>query len=361
MKWVLRGAIGLAVLALLAFVGLKLFQARIGKQVFERMAERLVGADQTVSLEDGLHVYFCGTGSPLPDPARAGPCIGVLAGETALVFDTGSGSLRKLAGMGFPVGETDHVFLTHLHSDHIDGLGEMMLQAWIGGSRRVPVGISGPEGTEAVVDGFLQAYRADAGYRTAHHGAAIASPAGFGAVATEIDLAAGGATGVVYEERGVRVLAFGVDHSPVSPAFGYRIDYKGRSVVISGDTVKSEAVIEAARGSDLLIHEALNREMVAVMSDAAAANGNAALSTVFADILDYHASPVEAAETAEAAGAGELVLTHIVPPLPSRFLYPAFLTGVDEAYEGPATIGEDGLMISMPAQSERTTHNNLLE
>ena len=359
MKWILRSVVGLILLLVLTGGTFKVFQGRIGASVFERMAGRLVGLDQTATLEDGLHVYFCGTGSPLPDPERAGPCLGVLAGDKALVFDTGSGSLRKLMRMGFPVGETDRVFLTHLHSDHIDGLGEMMLQAWIAGSRTTPVQISGPEGTGVVANGFMSAYRTDAGYRTAHHGIALANPSGFGAEVTEISLPSDGAV-TVFSEGGVRVQAFLVNHEPVEPAFGYRIDYKGRAVTISGDTVRSAAVTEVAKGSDLLIHEALNREMVAVMSAAAARNGDAELSRIFSDILDYHASPSEAAETAQAADVEALVLTHIVPPLPMPMLYPAFLDGAGDKFDGKMEIGEDGLMISLPAESDRIVRRNLL-
>lgn len=354
--WILGGLAGLIVLAL---VGLKLLQESIGNALFERTAARLVGADRTGQLDDGLHVFFCGTGSPLPDPARAGPCLAVLAGDTALVFDAGSGSMRKLSRMGFPMGDVDQVFLTHLHSDHIDGLGELMLQAWIAGSRTTPITISGPAGTAEVAAGFVQAYTIDSGYRTGHHGEAVASPGGFGARAEELEISTGGAE-QVYTSNGAVVTAFLVDHSPVSPAFGYRVDYKGRSVTISGDTVKSAPLTEAARDTDLLVHEALNRDMVQIMSEAAAQNGNAALSQVFSDILDYHASPAEAAETAAEAGASALVLTHIVPPLPTRFLYPAFLGDAPSHFEGQLRVGEDGLLVSLPAGSNEIHYESLL-
>lgn len=359
MTWLWRLLAGLAVLALIAFAGLKLFQVPIGKAVFERTADRLVGMDRAASLDDGIHIYFCGTGSPIPDPTRAGPCLGVLAGETPLVFDAGSGSIRNLTRMGFPMGDVDQVYLTHLHSDHIDGLGELMLQAWIGGSRTTPITISGPEGTARIVAGFTEAYAIDSTYRTAHHGEAVANPAGFGAVPSEIALTSGGMD-TVFEQDGVRVSVFPVNHEPVSPAFGYRVDYKGRSVTISGDTVKSRSVIAAAKDTDLLVHEALNRDMVKVMSEAAGANGNAELSKVFADILDYHASPVEAAESAEDAGAQALVLTHIVPPLPSKFLYPAFLDGAGSHFDGMLRIGEDGLLVSLPVESEAIHYKMVL-
>ena len=154
---------------------------------------------------------------------------------------------------------------------------------------------------------------------------------------------------MVHESGGVTITAFLVDHSPVEPALGYRIDYGGRSVTISGDTVHDENVILMARDSDLLIHEALNRDMVLLMAEAAKANGNNALAKIFADIVDYHASPAEAADVAESAGAGMLVLTHIVPPLPSPLLHAAFLGDARDHYSGRLIIGEDGQLISLPA------------
>ena len=325
-------------------------RADIGMTIFERQARDMVGTDPSAALADGLHVYLCGTGSPLPDPSRAGPCVGILAGQSAFVFDTGSGSIRKLARMGFPVSRTRTAYLTHLHSDHIDGLGELMLQAWVGGGRETPLPIAGPAGTATVVDGCNTAYTVDAPYRTAHHGEEIAPPQGFGGAAREISMGAGQAHKVVHESGGVTITAFLVDHSPVEPALGYRIDYGGRSVTISGDTVHDENVILMARDSDLLIHEALNRDMVLLMAEAAKANGNNALAKIFADIVDYHTSPAEAADVAERAGAGMLVLTHIVPPLPSPLLHAAFLGDARDHYSGRLIIGEDGQLISLPAR-----------
>ena len=136
--------------------------------------------------------------------------------------------------MGFPMTELRGTFLTHLHSDHLDGLGEMMLQAWIAGGRSSPLPIYGPEGTERVVAGFMEAYDIDRGFRIAHHGPEVARPGGFGGEARVI------ADGVVYEQGGVTIRTIAVDHAPVDPALAFRIDYRGRSIVISGDTKYSE-------------------------------------------------------------------------------------------------------------------------
>ncbi|RIJ26925.1 MBL fold metallo-hydrolase [Henriciella mobilis] len=358
-KWLWGGGI-VAVVIIAGWGALRLLQADIGMTLFERQAKEIVGTDASAALENGLHVYLCGTGSPLPDPSRAGPCLGILAGQSAFIFDTGSGSMRKLARMGFPMGQTKAAFLTHLHSDHIDGLGEMMLQAWIVGSRSTPLPIYGPVGTQQVSGSFVSAYQIDSQYRVAHHGEKVANPQGFGLAAEEIEFEEGRRQKVVYEAGGVTITAFLVNHEPVEPALGYRVDYAGRSVTISGDTIKDDTVILMARDTDLLVHEALNRDMVLLMADAAKNNGNSSLSKIFSDILDYHASPAEAAEVAESAGAGMLVLTHIVPPLPSRFLYPAFLGEAPDRFSGDVVVGEDGMMVSLPANKQTQSLRQLL-
>lgn len=345
--WALIAAVAV-LLALLA--ARQVFAVQIGEAVFRRAIAGNVGSDPSASLPDGLHVYVCGSGSPLPDPARAGPCLGVLAGDRAFLFDVGGGSIRRLTRMGFPTGRTEKLYLSHLHSDHFDGLGELMVGAWVGGSRSTPLPVAGPPGVAEITDGFNAAYRIDSTYRMAHHGPAVANPAGYGLAPEVIDLPAGpGARAVLLDEGDLQITAFLVNHSPVEPAYGFRIDYKGRSAVISGDTVYSDNLVSVAEGADILFHEALNPEMVAAMSQAAGEAGAAPLSKVFADILDYHASPVDAARAAEAAGVERLVIYHIVPPLPSKLLYPVFLKGTGAAYAGRIDVGEDGTLYSLPA------------
>lgn len=349
MKW---RFIALGVVGLVAIVaaGAFLFQRQIGEAMFRQAVQENVGRDRAAELPDGLHVFVCGSGSPMPDPLRAGPCLGVVAGDHVIVVDAGSGGPRRLARMGFPVGRIDKVFLTHLHSDHIDSLGELMLQVWVGGSRVQPLPIAGPQGVEDVVAGFNAAYRIDSTYRTAHHGAEVANPAGFGGVAEVIAAPPGpGKAMVIHDQDGVRITVIGVDHAPVETAFGYRIDYKGRSVVISGDTTYSDELVAAAKDVDVLLHEALQPVMVAQMRDAAAAKGQPNIAKVMGDILDYHASPEDAARAAAAANAKALVLYHIVPPLPSSLLDAAFLGDAPANYKGTIRVAEDGLLISLPA------------
>lgn len=349
---------GIFILVLLGvlFVARQTFMPKLVERGFEKMVAERIGANPLVDLNDGLHVYICGAGSPLPDPKRSGPCIGVLAGDKAFVFDAGTNGSQNLGPMGFPLPVVEEIFLTHLHSDHIDGLGQMLLGTWVNSPRQTPTKVSGPIGTSQIVDGFNMAYQIDSTYRTAHHGADIANPASFGAVAREISLLDG--SEIVYDKDGVKIRAFAVSHEPVSPAFGYRVDYKGRSIAISGDTAFDPNIAVAAKGVDVLFHEALNMEMVKTMETAAKANGATGLGTIFFDIQDYHTSPVDAAKTAKQAGATDLVLYHIVPMLPRDALIPMFVKGAADEFEGKITVSEDGTIVRLPADSNTILYEN---
>jgi len=347
--------LGLAVLALL-FTARQILLPKLVERGFMRLVSENVGVDRATALEEGLHVYICGAGSPLPDPKRSGPCIGVIAGQQAFVFDAGTGGSRNLGPMGFPVGRIDTIFLTHLHSDHLDGLGEMLLGCWINGGRDVPTTVAGPVGTANVVEGFNKAYRRDSLYRIAHHGEAIANPAGFGGVAREIDLQS--TSRVVFNEGGVKITAFKVSHEPVLPAFGYRIDYKDSSISISGDTAYDPNIAVQSKDVDVLFHEALNMEMVKVMQSGADRNGNAPMAKIFGDILDYHTSPVDAAKIAKAANAKDLVLYHIVPMLPNDALIPMFVKGTADEFDGKITVSEDGTIIRLPTGSDKIVYES---
>ena len=140
---------------------------------------------------------------------------------------------------------------------------------------------------------------------------------------------AGGERFTVLEDGELTVTAFEVDHFPAAPAVGYRFDYRGRSVVISGDTKKLAAVAKASSGADVLIHDALSQPLRQVLADAARDAGNARVAKLLNDIGDYHASPIEAAETANEAGVRLLVYTHFVPALIQRPLQLAYFNEVE--------------------------------
>jgi ribonuclease Z len=346
-----RSPHGLGVVVVLA-AGVYAMRKPLTLRVMSRVVEANMTSSLLDELPDGLHVALCGAGSPLPDPQRSGPCTAIIAGQQLFIVDSGSGSSRVLSRMRIPQGRIDAVFLTHFHSDHIDGLGELMLQRWANGGRREPAPLYGPTGVEEVARGFDTAYRQDYGYRVAHHGEAVVPRSGAGARAVAFALPADGAGEVLIDRDGVRVTAFRVDHDPVEPAVGYRFDYAGRSVVLSGDTAKSSNLETFARDADLLVHEALAPHLVEIITGAADRAGNERVAKITRDILDYHTTPVEAGESAQAAGARHLLFSHIVPPLLLPPMVEIFTEGVDEVYEGPFTVGQDGTLVTMPAGSD---------
>ena len=353
------------IVALAALLALTL----VAVQVFrEPITQRLVlagaGANMLSSLlddlPDGLHLVLCGAGSPLPDPERSGPCVAVVAGERLFVVDAGSGASRNLGALRLPQGRIEAVLLTHFHSDHIDGLGELQMQRWVNGGHTVALPLHGPPGVGRIAQGINLAYAADQTYRTAHHGEDIAPTSGAGLLAYPFAVPPDGERAAVLDRDGVKVEVFSVDHAPVAPAVGYRFEYGGRSLVISGDTAKSANLEQNARGVDLLVHEALSPTLVGFLTEAAQANGRDDLAKITLDILDYHASPVEAAESARAAGVGHLLFHHIVPPLIVPTMPGIFLDGTADAYDGPITLGRDGTLVSLPAGSEDIDVEELL-
>lgn len=336
------------------------FRVPLAVRIMERVVRQNLESSLLDEVPDGLHVALCGAGSPLPDPERSGPCVAVIAGRKLYIVDAGSGSSRVLARMRLPQGRIEAVLLTHFHSDHIDGLGELMLQRWVGGTHQEPVPVYGPMGVQDVVVGFKQAYGQDGIYRVKHHGVDIVPPEGAGGIAEPFAMPANGESTVVLDGDGLKVTAFRVDHSPVDPAVGYRFDYAGRSVLISGDTKKSPNLQKFADGVDLLVHEALAPQLVAVLTRAAASAGATNIEKITKDILNYHTTPVEAAEIARDAGVRQLLFYHIVPPLPLGPLQEAFVEGVAEVYDGPVTVGRDGTFFSLPAGSDAIESEDLL-
>ena len=334
---VLLGALGLA-----ACDGIQ-------SRLIDRAAQRALQPLRTEWLDDGaLHVVLCGTGSPLPSRERAAACTAVIAGGHFLLVDTGPGSNTNLGLWRMPMDRLDAILLTHFHSDHITELGEIAMQSWALG-RAKPLPVYGPSGVERVVAGFEEAYALDTSYRIAHHGADFLPRAARPLVPHPVSAPAEGA--LVFEADGLRVTTFPVEHDPVSPATGYRFDYRGRSLVVSGDTAKSANLVRHASGADLLVHEALAAHMIGPAGEVAAAGGFPRRAHILGDIPSYHTTPVEAAGIAAESEVGLLVLTHLVPPPDNAVAKRLFVSGVAEAWDGEVVLGEDGLHLWMPSGS----------
>ncbi|HMQ49173.1 MAG TPA: MBL fold metallo-hydrolase [Saprospiraceae bacterium] len=311
--------------------------------------------------EDGLYVITTGTGAPMPDKNRAGSQTVVVAGEQVLVFDAGPGSTLKLELSPVDVGNLDALFITHFHSDHIGGMGELMLKRWANGSPQQPLAIYGPPGVEEILQGFETAYQMDKMHRIDHHGEEVMPSTGFGGAAHPFDLGKDlMSSKVVYRKGDVEVIAFNVDHSPVFPAVGYRVQYKNRSVVITGDTKYKESLIAHSKNADVLLSEALNKKFSTMLANAGQ-NTATNITAIATDIQDYHISPKEAADVAREAGVQQLVLTHILPPVPHELLVRPFLKEARQAFEGNIYMANDGTMIFLPLGSKKVNITELLK
>ena len=349
---------GVVVLALL--LGLRLFQVPISNALIDRQIAAMLERDVLESLPDGLHVGLCGSGGPFPNRDRRASCVFVIAGKALYVVDAGSGTSGNIDVMGLGAGNIRSIFLTHFHSDHIDGLGEMMLNRWVQRNSEQPVPVYGPPGVETVVEGLGQAYSLDSVYRTAHHGAAIAPPEGAGGEPRPFDLGApASASETIMQEDGLKVTAFNVDQSPIEPAVGYKFEYAGRTVVISGDTARTDSVLEQARGADVLVHGALQPAVIKRFEVSASERAQDGIAKIMSDIPDYHTAPEEAARLADAAGVEYLLFYHVVPPLP-RFFNKVLLGDATSYFDGSIKVGEDGWIVSLPRDSEEIIDGSLL-
>lgn len=348
----------LAVLAALG-AGAYAFRGEIALVLVERAAREGVRATLPQDLPDGLHAVFCGTGSPLPDRQRAGPCFAVIAGERVFLFDAGEGAAETLALMGISLGDVEAVYLTHLHSDHFDGLAAVSLQHWAMATATEPLTVVGPVGVSRVAAGLNEAYAIDAGYRRQHHGPAIMPPTGGGLFAEDFAVPTeDGQTIVLRDDDELRILAFRVDHAPTD-AVGYRIEYAGRSIVVSGDTSYSRSLTLAARGADLLVHEAISPALDRIMHDATQDAGRENLSQIFTDILDYHTTPEDAGRVAAEAQVGALAITHFLPQTPIPGLASTFVRDARRTYDGPIYAMRDGDVVSLPREGGMRRRNTL--
>lgn len=351
--------IGAVVLVGAVAAGVVYFVPAAQDQLLRMMADQAMATDHSdLMAEDGLRVAICGSGSPMPDYNRAPACNMVFAAGEIFIVDAGAGSWQRASSWQMPAGRVTSVLFTHFHSDHIGDLGEVNLQSWVGG-RPQPLAVYGGPGVERVVAGFNEAYAMDREHRVAHHGADYLKPE-LGPMEAHVvgGVTHGGGSVVVLERNGLKITAFPVDHQPIEPAFGYRFDYKGRSVVFSGDTHKSADLAIAAKDADVLIHEAMSKDAVKIMYEVATAHGRTRIAKILHDILDYHATPRDAEETAAAAGAPHLVLSHLIPPVPAWFGRILFLreTG-DERVD--TRLAWDGMLIELPAGSKDVNFSDL--
>jgi len=321
--------------------------------LMESAVKRRMSGTRTDMLTDGnLHVVIVGAGGPMPNTERHSTCVAVIAGGEFIMVDTGPGAARNANLQQLPVGNLSAVFLTHYHSDHIADLGEVNMYSWVQGNRKQRLEVFGPEGVDKVVKGYALAYELDSGYRTAHHGEEVAPTSGAVPVAKTVTIKEPGGAELFFERNGLKAYMFEVDHFPVKPAVGYRFEYKGNVVVISGDTIKTKGLVKHANKADLFVCEALDAKTTAIGAKIAAELNQPGLAKILLDIPDYQLTPVEAAEVAQEAQVKKLVYYHIVPPLTNFILKRRYLQGVSDAYDGDVELGEDGMTFTLEPKQE---------
>jgi len=352
-------------LAVLVGAGALLVAVRKSERLQDRIAERVaarrvLGQHDEFSDGTALRVFFCGTGAPLPDPQRGQACIAVFAGDTLLLVDAGAGAWDRFVRFHVPVGSLKGVLFTHFHSDHISGLGDIALNSWVAGRTQALLLYGGP-GIDQIARGFSIAYAQDNRYRTAHHGSDVLPESGTVLEPVTVDAPSGGAPVDVLRNDGLEVRAFRVHHPPVEPAYGYRIDYKGRSVIFSGDTTPTEAMETVGKDVDVMVHEALAPHLIEVTARTLESMGDTRRAKILRDTPGYHTTPVQAAEVANAAHARLLVLSHLVPPVDGAIPERIFMRGVSEARSGETLLAHDGLLLELPVGSKEIRRRMLAE
>lgn len=273
-----------------------------------------------------IDITLLGTGSPMIDPNRAGPATLVRAGTQTFLVDCGRGVLMRAAAAGVGAANLTALLLTHLHSDHITDLSDVITTRWISTLVPSPLPIIGPPGTKAVVEATLSALGPDISYRIGHH-PDITEPPSI-QVHEYRD-------GEVWDDGGVRITAAPTDHRPVEPTIGFRVEHDGASVVLAGDTVPCATLDDLASGADALVHTAIRKDLVQQMP-----------VQRIRDILDYHSSVEQAAATAARAGVDTLVLTHYVPALvPGQ--EDQWRALAEAEFTGRVELGDDLLRVSV--------------
>jgi ribonuclease Z len=278
-----------------------------------------------------IEITLLGTGSPIPDPNRAGPATLVRAGGQVFLVDCGRGVLQRAAAVGVSAAGLSALLLTHLHSDHIGDLGDLLITRWITTFTPdpAPLPIIGPPGTAQTVEAMLKAFGHDIGYRIAHHDDLNTPPPIEVHEYTE---------GPVWDRDGVSIRVAPTDHRPVAPTIGFRVDANGASVVLAGDTVPCAGLDELAAGAGALVHTVIRKDIVTQIPQQR-----------LQDICDYHSSVEEAAATAARAGVDTLVMTHYVPALvPGQ--EEQWRTLAASEFGGRIELGDDLHRVEVPAR-----------
>ena len=292
-------------------------------------------------LNDGnLHVFLLGSGGPMANEKRVAFGIAIVVDGDFFLIDVGPGTYRNAEILGLPVSNLSKIFITHFHSDHIGDLGEANIMSWANG-RQEPLYIYGANGIDKVVDGFNMAYDFDKGYRLAHHGENTLQPDAGNLKNKEISFQQKNALNKVFETENLKIYAFLVDHSPIEPALGFRIEYKSKIIAITGDTMKTGNLPKFCRNADILFADAISYDLLNRIKQVSLNKGQDLIGKILTDIQSYHMNPLDAARLANEANVRKLVYVHITPHLPNKIAEKIYLKGVSDIFDGDIILGRD--------------------
>mgnify|MGYP001078199478 CR=1 FL=1 len=315
----------------------KLVPMMVNRQVKNQQTLRAKN-DKILADTESIYVYTVGTASPMPSK-RAETGTAVIVNGHFFMFDVGDGVVAQATRMGLPLDRLDGIFITHYHSDHFMDLPDLINRSWIRG-RSHDLHLYGPDGTDSInqsIKGFLHL---ESKHRADHHGHEIMDISKVHAIAHEFKNIQNRKE-VIYEKDGIKITAFDVNHEPIEPAVGYAIEYKGKKVVISGDTKKNDLVLEMAQDADLLLHEVILNSLLEEVEAALGREGLERNEKIIHDIQDYHTTPAEVAELAATANVKKLILHHFAPAPDSwgiKKLYKKEMVG----YDVPLVFSNDG-------------------
>ena len=329
-------------LLILFFVGRGLVNVPAVQDILLERATTALAKNAAQPLEDpeGLRVYVCGSASPL-GMGQAQACIAVVTPEHFYLIDSGVGSTDNINLLRLPTARLDGLLLTHFHSDHIAEIYEVNLGSWVNG-RPAPLKVWGPRGVDEVVSAVNAGYRQDRIYRVGHHGEDLLPPA-LGVLAHETI-----EPGVVLEDGELKITAYVGEHPPIEPAVGYRFDYRGRSVVISGDSNVNENTLKIAEGADLLLHDALSLPTLTALSRALEAVGQTRQSKIVTDVMDYHASTGSLVALGEQSNVDMVAYYHLVPVPPNAIAKTIFMRGAPDNF----VLTEDLMWFELPIEND---------
>ena len=295
--------------------------------------------------KDKITVVLVGTAGPMsPDIAQNSTA--VFVNGQFLLFDAGDYAQKRMEQFNLPGESLDAVFLTHFHNDHIADLGEVMQRSYMLGREKDLV-VYGPTGTEDIVSSFNRIYAADSEYRTAHHGEEVMPLEYQFATAQEFDAKLEEV--VVYKKDGVVVTAFKTYHPPIEPVFGYVVEYDGKKVVISGDTLVTDALSRHANNADLLVMDVMNYDLVTLMEETFREIGDDQLAQIMYDIREYHPDVADVASMAEKQNVKRMALTHYAPATSIQSMMDRFYVNpIKKVYSGELYAGSDGTIVVIP-------------